>query len=146
MLSVNPKIFLLDWITFIIWLILMLSLPFFSSGMKSMWLFDAFYNFEDVVYSSPFSFISFMPFLDYFCLSLTWEGSMEMVEVEVVLDKWDLGRLKKDPLGDPVHITINFLNMWILNTRNLHDFKFKFYVVPIRLCRPWQGWFFDPKI
>lgn len=69
-----------------------------SPRFKLLWFFNVFYHFEYVPFSLPCAFVSFIPFVSDLIEDPTWQGSIEMTEGEVILDKVNLGRLTKDSL------------------------------------------------
>ena len=96
---IYPNMLSLFWLTFLDCWILMLVLPCFLLGVKLIWFLDVFYHFEDVLYSLPCLFITFMSFLNDLLEYITWQGSREMVEGEVIFDRGHLGRITKDCLS-----------------------------------------------
>ena len=71
-LIIDIEFVLMDWFTLTGWWIFELVLPCFPLGVKPMFLFDAFYIFEDALLISLDLFISFMhSSLTYF-LAFPW--------------------------------------------------------------------------
>lgn len=92
-----------------------------------MWFFDFFYNFEYVIYNSPYLCIYFMPFLGNLLLTFEWKGLRDMVEGEVALDRGNLGKLAHQSFHwDLFDIKIEFISIGSLTARNPCGFNVKF--------------------
>ena len=95
---VNPEIVLLDWPTLIECWILKFVIPCFPQRVKPIWPFHFLYHFEIMLCTLTCFLIPFMSFFIIFLEVLTWERSREMVEGEVTLNTWHLGRLPRSSM------------------------------------------------